>query len=139
MEIVLLISTLVAVIAVVILVFMLLRRNPNQERLTELETNNKILESNFKNLESSYNSLESKYKELESSYNLSQRENSSLKTDLRNKEENLIKEIEKMENTTQELIYQFMALFISGLLAVLGAYAKNFIQTKKGIGYIIGD
>lgn len=38
-----------------------------------------------------------------------------------------------MENTTQELIYQFMALFISGLLAVLGAYAKNFIQTKIDI------
>ncbi|MEA4968606.1 MAG: DNA recombination protein RmuC, partial [Bacteroidaceae bacterium] len=103
MEIVLLISTLVAVIAVVILVFMLLRRNPNQERLTELETNNKILESNFKNLESSYNSLESKYKELESSYNLSQRENSSLKTDLRNKEENLIKEIEKNNSISQQL------------------------------------
>lgn len=95
MEIVLLISTLVAVIAVVILVLMLLRRNPNQERLTELETNNKILESNFKNLESSYNSLESKYKELESSYNLSQRENSSLKTELDNKAERLVEEKEK--------------------------------------------
>lgn len=102
MEIVLIISTLVVVIAVVILVFMLVRRNPNQERQTELETSNKILESNFKNLESSYNSLESNYKELEQSYNLSQRENSSLKTDLRNKEENLIKEIEKNNSISQQ-------------------------------------
>ncbi len=35
-----------------------------------------------------------------------------------------------METTTQELIYQFMALLVSGILTVLGAYLKKFIQTK---------
>ena len=38
-----------------------------------------------------------------------------------------------MENTTQELIYQFLALLISGLLALLGAYVKRLIQTKIDI------
>ena len=38
-----------------------------------------------------------------------------------------------MENTTQELIYQFLALLISGLLALLGAYIKRLIQTKIDI------
>ncbi|WP_373073873.1 phage holin, LLH family [Sulfurimonas sp.] len=35
-----------------------------------------------------------------------------------------------METTTQELIYQFMALLISGILAILGAYVKQLIKTK---------
>ena len=38
-----------------------------------------------------------------------------------------------METTTQELIYQIMALFISGLLAIIGAYAKQLITTKIDI------
>ncbi len=38
-----------------------------------------------------------------------------------------------METTTQELIYQFMALLVSGILAVLGAYAKQLIKTKIDI------
>ena len=38
-----------------------------------------------------------------------------------------------METTTQELIYQLMALFISGILAVIGAYAKKLITTKIDI------
>ena len=38
-----------------------------------------------------------------------------------------------METTTQELIYQIMALFISGLLAIIGAYTKQLITTKIDI------
>ena len=38
-----------------------------------------------------------------------------------------------MDTTTQELIYQLMALFISGLLAIIGAYAKKLITTKIDI------
>lgn len=38
-----------------------------------------------------------------------------------------------MENTTQELIYQLLALIASGILAILGAYLKKLIQTKIDI------
>ncbi len=38
-----------------------------------------------------------------------------------------------METTTQEFIYQLMALIISGILAVIGAYAKKLITTKIDI------
>ena len=38
-----------------------------------------------------------------------------------------------MENTTQELIYQFMALLASGILAILGAYLKKLLETKINI------
>jgi hypothetical protein len=38
-----------------------------------------------------------------------------------------------MENTTQELIYQLMALIAIGILAILGAYLKKLIQTKINI------
>lgn len=35
-----------------------------------------------------------------------------------------------METTTQELIYQFMVILVSGILAILGAYVKQLIKTK---------
>jgi len=38
-----------------------------------------------------------------------------------------------METTTQELIYQIMMILISGILTIVGAYAKKFIQTKIDI------
>ena len=39
----------------------------------------------------------------------------------------------KMDNTTQEIIYQLMALLVSGVLAIIGAYAKKLITTKIDI------
>lgn len=38
-----------------------------------------------------------------------------------------------METTTQELIYQFMMILVSGLLTILGAYLKKLISTKIDI------
>ena len=38
-----------------------------------------------------------------------------------------------METTTQEIIYQLMALLVSGVLAIIGAYAKKLITTKIDI------
>lgn len=38
-----------------------------------------------------------------------------------------------METTTQEIIYQVIMLIVSGILAVLGAYAKKYITTKIDI------
>jgi len=38
-----------------------------------------------------------------------------------------------METTTQEIIYQLLALLVSGILAVLGAYVKKLITTKIDI------
>lgn len=39
-----------------------------------------------------------------------------------------------METTaTQELIFQAIAILLSGILTILGAYAKKFIQTKIDI------
>lgn len=38
-----------------------------------------------------------------------------------------------METTTQELIYQVIMLLVSGILAVIGAYAKKLITTKIDI------
>lgn len=38
-----------------------------------------------------------------------------------------------METTTQELIYQVILLLVSGILAILSAYLKKFIQTKIDI------
>ena len=38
-----------------------------------------------------------------------------------------------METTTQVLIYQVLALLISGILAIIGAYAKSLIKTKIDI------
>lgn len=38
-----------------------------------------------------------------------------------------------METTTQELIYQFMMILVSGILTILGAYLKKLITTKIDI------
>jgi len=38
-----------------------------------------------------------------------------------------------METTTQELIYQFMMILVSGILTILGAYLKQYITTKIDI------
>jgi hypothetical protein len=35
-----------------------------------------------------------------------------------------------METTVQELIYQIIVLFLSGLLAVIGGYVKNLIRSR---------
>ena len=38
-----------------------------------------------------------------------------------------------METTTQELIYQLLALIVSGILTIIGASLKKFITTKINI------
>ena len=89
------IIALVAIVAVVIMAIMLSKKKPEENNKIELESNYKILESRYSELESNFKKLESKYSEIESNSNLVERENSSLKTDLRNKEERLNEEIEK--------------------------------------------
>ncbi len=38
-----------------------------------------------------------------------------------------------METTTQEIIYQVIAITISGILGLIGVYVKNFLTTKIDI------
>lgn len=38
-----------------------------------------------------------------------------------------------MQNGTQELIYQFMAILISGLITVVSVYLKKFLKTNEYI------
>lgn len=107
MEIVLMIITLVSVIAVIIMVIMLGKKKPEDETYKiELESNYKILESRYNELESNFKKLESRYSEIESNSNLVERENSSLKTDLRNKEERLKEEKENNSKISLELEQQ---------------------------------
>ncbi|MCK9163884.1 MAG: DNA recombination protein RmuC [Bacteroidales bacterium] len=79
MEIALIVIVLGLIIAVIIMALM--------SSKNKVETNPE--------LESNYKTLELKYSQLEVNYSLLDRENSSLKADLRNKEENLNKEVEK--------------------------------------------
>lgn len=101
------IITLVSVIAVIIMVIMLGKKKPEDETYKiELESNYKILESRYNELESNFKKLESRYSEIESNSNLVERENSSLKTDLRNKEERLKEEKENNSKISLELEQQ---------------------------------
>lgn len=101
------IITLISVIAVIIMVIMLGKKKPEDETYKiESESNYKILESRYNELESNFKKLESKYSERESNSNLVERENSSLKTDLRNKEERLKEEKENNSKISLELEQQ---------------------------------
>lgn len=84
-----------AIIAVIVMAIMFGKRKPEENNNIELESNYKILESRYGELESSFKKLETRYSELESNSNLVERDNSSLKTDLKNKEERLQEEREK--------------------------------------------
>lgn len=95
MEITLIIVVLIALIAIIVMAFLLVKKSPKQIRLTELESNYKLLESRHSELESNYKNLESKSIELESKSNLVEKENISLKTNLSNREERLQEEKEK--------------------------------------------
>lgn len=95
MEITFIIVVLIALIAIIVMAFLLVKKNPKQIRLTELESNYKLLESRHSELESNYKNLESKSIELESKSNLVEKENISLKTNLTNREERLQEEKEK--------------------------------------------
>jgi DNA recombination protein RmuC len=95
MEITLIIVVLIALIAIIVMAFLLVKKSPKQIRLTELESNYKLLESRHSELESNYKNLESKSIELESKSNLVEKENISLKTNLTNREERLQEEKEK--------------------------------------------
>jgi DNA recombination protein RmuC len=95
MEITFIIVVLIALIAIIVMAFLLVKKNPKQIRLTELESNYKLLESRHSELESNYKNLESKSIELESKSNLVEKENISLKTNLSNREERLQEEKEK--------------------------------------------
>jgi DNA recombination protein RmuC len=107
MEIVLMIIALVAIIAVIVMALMLGKKKSGEENNNiELESNYKILESRYSELESNYRKLESRYSEMESNSNLVERENSSLKTDLRNKEERLNEEKETNSKLSLQLEQQ---------------------------------
>lgn len=84
-----------AIIAVIVMAIMLGKKKPEENNNIELESNYKILESRYGELESGFKKLESRYSELESNSNLVGNENSSLKTELRNKDERLQEEREK--------------------------------------------
>jgi len=90
MEIALIVIILGLIVALIII--SLISSKKKVENNSELESNYKLLESRFVQLESSSKELDARYRELESNYNRVERENSSLKADLRNKEENLDKE-----------------------------------------------
>lgn len=95
MEIILVILALVAILAIVVMAFWLMKKNQKQIKLIELESDNKLLESKLGELESSYKKLESRNNDLESRSNFAEIENSSLKTDLTNREERMQEEKEK--------------------------------------------
>lgn len=97
---------LVAIVAVVIMAIMLGKEKPEEKNKIELESNYKILESRYSELESNFKKLESRYSEIESNSNLVERENSSLKTDLRNKEERLNEEKETNNKLSLQLEQQ---------------------------------
>lgn len=120
MEITLIIVVLIALIAIIVMAFLLVKKSPKQIRLTELESNYKLLESRHSELESNYKNLESKSIELESKSNLVEKENISLKTNLTNREERLQEEKEKSSQ-------------LSLLLEQETAKSNSFLNEKTAI------